>query len=134
MKTKDALNHFGGNSELTALLGLSTGAISQWGECPPDLRQLQIEKLSGGELKAEKNILPARAKKNSNRSKTFKAAISSSMDRPTASPFEWMGKSQAMAGVKTKSIKQIKQDAVRENPESSLGYATSQTNSFKAPR
>jgi len=75
MKTQDALSHFGGNTELTALLKLSTGAISQWGECPPPLRQLQIEKLSGGVLKAEKDILPTKAKKNSNRAKTFKVFL-----------------------------------------------------------
>lgn len=75
MKTKDALNHFGGNTELTALLKLSTGAISQWGECPPPLRQLQIETLSGGVLKADEAILPKRAKKNSNGSRNYKAVI-----------------------------------------------------------
>lgn len=64
MKTADALKHFGGNTKLTALLGLSTGAISLWGECPPPLRQLQIESLSGGVLKADKSILPQKAKKS----------------------------------------------------------------------
>jgi hypothetical protein len=73
MKTQDALNHFGGNTELTALLSLSTGAISQWGEFPPPLRQLQIETLSGGVLKADKAILPKRAKKNSNTNRIYKA-------------------------------------------------------------
>lgn len=63
MKTEQALKHFGGNTKLTELLGLSSGAISQWGEYPPPLRQVQIEALSGGALKADKAILPQRAKK-----------------------------------------------------------------------
>jgi DNA-binding transcriptional regulator YdaS (Cro superfamily) len=63
MKTQDAIDFFGSNSVLTELLGLSTGAISQWGESPPDLRQLQIESLSGGVLKADKAILPRKTRK-----------------------------------------------------------------------
>jgi transcriptional repressor of cell division inhibition gene dicB len=62
MKTADALKHFGSNTALTQALGLSTGAVSQWGEYPPAFRQLQIEKLTRGRLKAEEHIVPAKQK------------------------------------------------------------------------
>lgn len=65
MKTKAALKHFGGNTALTKLLNLSTGAVSQWGEYPPEFRQLQLEKISEGALKAEPSITPKLTKKNS---------------------------------------------------------------------
>jgi len=62
MKTETALKHFGGNVALTSILGLSNGAISQWGEFPPGFRQLQLEKLSKGKLKAEANLMPKASK------------------------------------------------------------------------
>ena len=57
MKTLDAINHYGSNGALTAALGLSSGAISQWSEYPPDNRQLQIERITLGALKAEPGAL-----------------------------------------------------------------------------
>jgi DNA-binding transcriptional regulator YdaS (Cro superfamily) len=53
MKTSEAIHHYGSNVALTAALGLSAGAISQWGEFPPDARQLQIERMTLGAIKAE---------------------------------------------------------------------------------
>jgi hypothetical protein len=52
MKTKEAEQHFNGVSGLAAALKLTPAAISQWGEYPPDKRQLQIERIAP-ELKAE---------------------------------------------------------------------------------
>lgn len=65
MKTEQALKHFGSNTALTSILGLSSGAISQWGEYPPSFRQLQLEKLSDGTLKAEPNLIPYQTKNKS---------------------------------------------------------------------
>lgn len=70
MKTLDALNYAGGNTKLSELLGLSSGAISQWGEYPPDLRQLQIEAVSGGALKAEAGLLPKKVSRTKQKNKT----------------------------------------------------------------
>jgi len=53
MKTQDAITHAGGSLKLSRLLGLSSGAISQWGDFPPDNRQLQLERITLGALKAE---------------------------------------------------------------------------------
>lgn len=70
MKTLDALTYAGGNTRLSELLGLSSGAISQWGEYPPSLRQLQIEAATGGALKAEAGLLPKKVKRTKRKNKT----------------------------------------------------------------
>lgn len=52
--TKDeAIKWAGTQVKLAEALGLSQGTIAGWREHPPELRQLQIEALSGGALKAE---------------------------------------------------------------------------------
>lgn len=54
MKTSDAIKYAGTAVKLTEMLGMkSTGSVSQWGEYPPDNRQLQIERITLGALKAE---------------------------------------------------------------------------------
>lgn len=58
MKKQEAIAHFGGVSELAAALGLTPAAVSQWGEYPPALRQLQIERIAK-ELKAEEGSYEA---------------------------------------------------------------------------
>jgi hypothetical protein len=63
MKTKDAIKHFRTQTDLAKLLGTGQSTIASWGEYPPPLRQLQIESLSGGALKAEKAILPRKVSK-----------------------------------------------------------------------
>ena len=53
--TKDeAIQAFGGTqASLAKALGMTQGSVSLWGMYPPPLRQLQIEALSGGALRAE---------------------------------------------------------------------------------
>jgi DNA-binding transcriptional regulator YdaS (Cro superfamily) len=54
MKTSDVLAHYG-NQRLTAkALGCTQAAVAQWKKAgsPPPLRQLEIENLTGGKLKA----------------------------------------------------------------------------------
>jgi hypothetical protein len=54
MRTKTAIDHFGGKpSELAKALGISPSAVSQWGDVVPELRQLQLEKITNGALTAE---------------------------------------------------------------------------------
>ena len=64
MNKADAIKFFGTQVKLAALLGTTQSTVSGWGDYPPPLRQLQIEQLSGGALKAEKNILPRRTSKH----------------------------------------------------------------------
>lgn len=53
--TKDeAIAEFGTQVKLAEALGMkSQGSVSLWGEHPPPLRQLQIESLTRGRLRAE---------------------------------------------------------------------------------
>lgn len=52
--TKDqAVEHFKTQTALAAALGCDQSTVSGWGKYPPALRQLQIEALTKGELRAE---------------------------------------------------------------------------------
>lgn len=55
MKTQQAIEYAGSAVKLASMLGMkaTTGSISQWGEYPPENRQLQIERVTLGALKAE---------------------------------------------------------------------------------
>mgnify|MGYP002776389673 FL=1 len=55
MKTKEAVKHYGGQRGLCEALGLkSRQAISAWGEKPPIQRQFQLEVLTNGVLRADR--------------------------------------------------------------------------------
>jgi hypothetical protein len=57
MLTLEAVAHFGTAKNLARNLNAcSHQAISQWGECPPYLRQCEIELLTGGVLKREPEV------------------------------------------------------------------------------
>tara|TARA_Y100000766_G_scaffold110165_1_gene94274 strand:+ start:1416 stop:1601 length:186 start_codon:yes stop_codon:yes gene_type:complete len=53
MLKADAVQYFGGVIKLADALGLTKGAVSQWGDTVPLLRAYQIERLTDGALKAE---------------------------------------------------------------------------------
>lgn len=53
MLKADAVQHFGGVIKLADALGLTKGAVSQWGDTVPLLRAYQIERITNGALKAE---------------------------------------------------------------------------------
>lgn len=55
MKTEDAKKHFGNGTRLAEALGVWHTTVYQWGEYPPEGRQYQIEVITGGALKAERN-------------------------------------------------------------------------------
>lgn len=52
MKTKDAIEHFGGVQKLADALAIQRSAVYQWDENVPPRRALEIEKLTRGKLKA----------------------------------------------------------------------------------
>lgn len=57
MTKSDAVQYF--DSSVTALadaLGIGKSAISNWGDYPPDGRQIQIHHMTDGFLKAEPHI------------------------------------------------------------------------------
>ena len=53
MKTIDAVKFFKTKTALAKALGITKQAVTQWGEDVPYIRQLQIEKVSFGHLKAQ---------------------------------------------------------------------------------
>lgn len=58
MTTKEALDHYGGDVRaLSTALNIWHTAVYQWGEYPPALRQLQLEKITKGALVAEPGVM-----------------------------------------------------------------------------
>lgn len=55
MTKQEAIDYYGGAPALATALNVSRQAIYQW-ESVPDLQQLRLEKITGGKLKADKNI------------------------------------------------------------------------------
>ena len=53
MNKADAIKHFGTQAKLGEAIGINQGSISAWPDYPPDHRQLQIERITLGALKAE---------------------------------------------------------------------------------
>jgi hypothetical protein len=53
MKTTHCIEHFGSKADLAKALGIAPPSVYEWGEFPPDLRQLQVEALTAGKLRAE---------------------------------------------------------------------------------
>lgn len=52
--TKDsAVQYFGTQAELAKALNIKQASISGWGEYPPDIRQIQLQTITRGKLRAE---------------------------------------------------------------------------------
>lgn len=62
MRTHEAIDHYGTQQAVADALGIKQSSVAEWGEYPPDLRQLQIEILTGGRLKAEPECKPGHKK------------------------------------------------------------------------
>jgi len=52
MKTTDVIAHFGTQTKTAEKLDMAQSSVAGWGEEPPAIRQIQIEKLTRGRLKA----------------------------------------------------------------------------------
>lgn len=74
MKTQDALSYFKSQSAIAQALGINQASIAKWvkQEAIPHLRQLQLEALTGGALKADSTILPRRTAKYGRSNKSVK--------------------------------------------------------------
>ena len=53
METKDAIAYYGSIRRLAEALGITTTAVYQWGPRVPELRAFQLERMTGGSLRAE---------------------------------------------------------------------------------
>ena len=57
MLTSQTLAHFGDSKQALAdALGIKVPSVYEWGEYPPPLRQIQLEQITGGALKAEPDV------------------------------------------------------------------------------
>lgn len=57
MRTRDVIEHFGSQAAVAHALGIKPPSVAGWGDRVPDLRQLQIERITNGKLRAEPSIL-----------------------------------------------------------------------------
>jgi DNA-binding transcriptional regulator YdaS (Cro superfamily) len=53
MRTTQAVKHFGSVSALARALGIERASIYSWRATVPPLRQIQIERITAGKLRAE---------------------------------------------------------------------------------
>lgn len=56
MTKQEAVALYGSQHALAKKLGLAQSSIAEWGEYPPALRQLQIERVTKGKLRAEPDV------------------------------------------------------------------------------
>lgn len=53
MRTEEVIKFFGSQSEAARRLGIKQPSVAAWDEFPPADRQLQIQAVTGGVLRAE---------------------------------------------------------------------------------
>ena len=77
MTPQDVLNHYRTQQAVADALGIDQASISKWKKevAVPQLRQLQLEALTGGALKADKGILPKRERKSIDKSQQNKVVL-----------------------------------------------------------
>lgn len=56
MLLSEALEVFGTKTALARALGIRTPSVYGWGDEVPPLRQLQLERLTGGRLRADDDV------------------------------------------------------------------------------
>lgn len=61
MTTDEAIKHYKTQVALAEVLGIKQGSVSGWGEYPPAIRQLQLQQITKGRLKAEPGLLAVKA-------------------------------------------------------------------------
>lgn len=59
MNIKDVINYYGGKAPASRALAVTYGAVALWqrDDEVPELRQFQIERITGGALKVDAKIL-----------------------------------------------------------------------------
>jgi DNA-binding transcriptional regulator YdaS (Cro superfamily) len=57
MLKKDAIAHFGSQRRVAEALGIKQPSVANWPEIVPPLRQVQLEVVTQGKLKADPTIL-----------------------------------------------------------------------------
>lgn len=57
MKTAKAIKFYGSHKRLAEALGIKPPSVHEWGEYPPEGKQILLERLTAGKLKAEPGAL-----------------------------------------------------------------------------
>lgn len=57
MTTDEAIKHYGSQKKLADALGIKQGSVGGWREFPPTIRQIQLQRITNGRLKAEPGLL-----------------------------------------------------------------------------
>jgi hypothetical protein len=63
MTTSEAISHFGSPTALARALGIAPPSLYGWGECPPPLRQIQLQQITRGALKADADVFEVSTKR-----------------------------------------------------------------------
>lgn len=58
MRRSEVIKYFGSQAAAARALNIKPASVAGWGKSVPKLRQLQIESLTGGKLRADATILP----------------------------------------------------------------------------
>lgn len=62
MRTQDALQHFQTKAAITRALGISSAAVTQWGDVVPLESALALEILTAGQLAVDRSLYPGLAR------------------------------------------------------------------------
>lgn len=61
MTKAEAVTHFKTQQGVADALGIAQSTVAEWGIYPPPLRQLQLQQVTKGKLKAEPGLLSVKA-------------------------------------------------------------------------
>lgn len=65
MTKTEAIKHFGSQSALARALSITQPSVAEWAEDLPALRQIQIERVTGGQLRADPSCYEPSPQKDS---------------------------------------------------------------------
>lgn len=57
MTKGDVIRFFGTQQAVADALGIKQSSVAEWGEYPPEARQLQIHRVTAGKLRAEQGVI-----------------------------------------------------------------------------
>jgi predicted transcriptional regulator len=63
MTTSDAISLYRTQEKLAHALGITQAAVAMWGEYPPARRQMQLERITRGRLRAEPEVFNPKIKR-----------------------------------------------------------------------
>lgn len=63
MTKHEAIEFYKTQVNLAAALGISQSSVAEWGEYPPAIRQIQLERITRGKLRAEPDVLSTKKRK-----------------------------------------------------------------------